>query len=269
MIKKSKELINKFLRSQNYEIKRLNKHNQKIIYVKKPVLNNELLEKVLFYRDINLVFKVPIKNCIMGPGFNCEENSNPMSLYLKHKDEKIIKNFYNRFRPNNISDALKLQNLNRQKISSILYDPILKYYYLPKFKGLTPLGFAKKDGHILNGPISRRLQNFEIQRINKIHKSISKKGWKPNKFKTGFIRGIFLIHKNEYLFKIIGGNHRAASLSVLKKKYLDCWFQPNEPRFVSSNFFKKNLLHQKIFKYYFDKKFVIKRKNFIRDLLND
>ncbi len=266
MIKKSKELINNYLRLYNYEIKKVKKKNNKVVYLKKPINTYNDLKKLIFLRDQNLVFKIPLKNCILGFGFGCMEDENPYSFYLKKGNKNILKNFYKYFKPNNIIDALTLTKLKRNKPSIPIFNPILKFYDEPKFNGLSTLGFKKKDGHILNGPISFKLQQFEIKRLDNLYKSIKNKGWKPSKFKTGFIRGIFLLHNNRFFFQIIGGNHRVACLAAIKQKYLDCWFQPNEPRFISSNFFSKNSLEFKIFKHYFDKKLKKKRKSFVEKL---
>ncbi len=269
MFKKSKQLINKFLRTQNYEIKQIKRQKEKIQVIKRPITNFESLSKLIFYRDTNIVFKVPIQKSIYGSCFFLNTMENPMSLYLKYKNKKILKNFYERFRPKNLIDALKISKLTRSKPSTPLVNDLLKYHAKQNFRGIYTLGFNKNDGHILNGPISERLLNFEYNRIDNLYESIKTNGWKPKKFKTGFIRGIFLIHKKKFLFHIIGGNHRAAVMSSLKSRYLECWFQPNEPRFVSSNFFKKNSKELKLFKLYFDNNLKKKRKKFVINLLNN
>lgn len=266
MLQKTKTLINNFLKLNGYVIKKLNNEKQNIVYFDKQINSLKILKKLLLYRDQKLVFRIPIKYCIMGLGFNCSVDANPYSYYLKMKNKNIINNFYNRFKPNNIFDALNLNKLNRSKPSKLISNPILKFYNNNTFKGLNTLGFKKEDGHILNGPISSRLEKFEIERLNRLYFSIKSKGWKPLEFKTGFIRGIFLIYKNKFLFNIIGGNHRAACLAALKKKYFECWFQPYEPRFVTSEFFNKNSSEHKVFKLYFSKILIKKRNKFISNL---
>ena len=267
MLQKSKEIVNRFLKLNNYEIKKIVKKNRNIIYYNEPIKTLHELKKILSYRDANLVFRVPVSKCILGAGFNCSLNENPLSLHLKYKNKNILHKFYDNFTPNNLYDALNLKNLNRKKPSTSLDNLILKFYKNQKFQGMKTFGFTRKDGHVLNGPISKRLLNFEVKRLDNLFLSIKKNGWKPIKFKTGFIRGIFLLHNKNFIFKIIGGNHRAAALSVLGKNYLDCWFQPFEPRFVSSILFDKNSKQQKIFSSYFNKTLKEKRKKFMNKII--
>ena len=94
MFKKSKQLINKFLRTQNYEIKQIKRQKEKIQVIKRPITNIESLSKLIFYRDTNIVLKVPIQKSIYGSCFFLNTVENPMSLYLKYKNKKILKNFY-------------------------------------------------------------------------------------------------------------------------------------------------------------------------------
>ena len=144
MIKSSKKLINYYLRLYNYEIKKVKKNNNKIAYIKKPINTYNDLINLIFLRDQNLVFKIPLKNCILGFGFSCVKDENPYSSYLKRKNENIIHNFYKYFKPNNIIDALTLTKLKRNKPSIPIFDPILKFYDEPNFNGLSTLGFKKK-----------------------------------------------------------------------------------------------------------------------------
>ena len=267
MLQKSKEIVNSFLRLNNYEIKKIIKKNKNQIFYKKPIKSIKDLKKLIFLRDANLVFKIPISKCIIGAGFNCSANENPLSLQLKYRNKKILHIFYQIFKPNNLADALNLKNLNRKVPSVPLDDLILKFYKSQNFKGMKVFGFTRKDGHVLNGPISKKLISFEVNRLDQLHNSLKKNKWKPKKYKSGFIRGIFLLHKNNFLFKIIGGNHRASVLSFLGAKYLECWFQPFEPRFISSLLFTQNSKEKKIFNFYFDKNLRLKRKKLMKKIV--
>ena len=91
--------------------------------------------------------------------------------------------------------------------------------------------------------------------------SIERHGWQPSKF-SGYITGVFLIYKNDYLFVVRSGRHRSAILSYMGYASLSCAFTRMRARMIRI----EDHPNYEMYKLFFDDALILKRRKFLDDL---
>lgn len=72
----------------------------------------------------------------------------------------------------------------------------------------------------------------ETERIVAIMRSFAERGYCPEAFRKGFIRGYFLVRGDDYRFYVKGGRHRVAVLAALGESPVRVRLASHTPRFV-------------------------------------
>lgn len=91
-------------------------------------------------------------------------------------------------------------------------------------------GLGPEHGISMYGPCSARKTELEYDRLRSVARSISKRGYSPDKF--GDVRGNFLRRGSDFRFFVIGGKHRAAALAYLGAEFIPVTFASEWPRVV-------------------------------------
>ncbi len=212
-------------------------------------------------------FNIPVDRCVWGYGWRYSKEENPYTRF--YESEESLGRFYERYCPATIEEAFSSFGSPRHADPSLpLRDPVLTEIW-PKasrrHRGLR----AAESPH--SGPVSRQFLASERERLTHVRNSIQRNGWQPERF-GGYIRGVFLVRDGQYLFKVTGGQHRAAALSQLGWSALPAIFQPGYPRVVGDWSFRcathmdASEPGQKILSYYFDEALRGERRRFLASL---
>ena len=148
---------------------------------------------------------------------------------------QIGKTLQKMFSPENIFECHKLDNDKIYFDKKFLKDPegcLPWLQYNNQFVDNTEGNLKVSDGRQQFGPISERKLDYEIQRLDKVKKSIKENGFLPEKYE-GYPRGYFMQNNNgEWVFNIVGGSHRVAALVSLNFDHIPIILQPNYPSVI-------------------------------------
>lgn len=96
-------------------------------------------------------------------------------------------------------------------------------------------GLSIEEGKQGYGPVSQKKLHLEQKRLDDLKESMKKVGYSLS-LAGGLPRGYFLIDKNgNYVFIIVGGQHRVATMVYLGYKSINVSFQPNYPRLIKES----------------------------------
>ncbi|SDY17335.1 hypothetical protein SAMN05421736_101568 [Evansella caseinilytica] len=130
-------------------------------------------------------------------------------------EKSILKTYYQIFQPETLEEALfgdgsrNLQPLNSGWVP---------FPWNEKLNGSTDYlaGTRKKvSGCQHFGPNSDHFGRKEFIRTILIYRRLLTKGYQPEKYHDGYIRGIFMRNSSDYRFKVMSGQHRLAALHSL------------------------------------------------------
>lgn len=184
----------------------------------------------------NSIFLIPKDNIRYYGGISFDKLGHPFLKYF-YGDKKEIEEFYINHTPKNIFEAHKI-NFDAPSDSNFLRDPEgslpwLEYNFSEI--NVTEGGLKFEDGRQQFGPISKKKLALEICRLDNVLNSIKKEGFVPNLYE-GYPRGYFMLNKEKkWIFYIVGGSHRVATLIYLGYQFIPVTLQANYPCIVSDN----------------------------------
>ncbi|WP_430788232.1 hypothetical protein VBD025_00405 [Virgibacillus flavescens] len=136
--------------------------------------------------------------------------------------ESILSKYYQSFHPKSIQNCLFYGD---------------DEYLQPICNGWPPLPWENtfnlrmgSNQHF--GPNSDTFVKEEFFKTINIYKNLASEGYLPDENQDGYIRGHFLKNHYDYRFKLNGGQHRMAALSVLGYKTLQVKLQPDKKRVI-------------------------------------
>ena len=155
--------------------------------------------------------------------------NHPMRLYYREGLE-ALRNYYTRHQPTNIFEKHFLKSpMGRDYPSHGVpwSEPACgSKQAVMKEKGLS----AEDHGVQHYGPVSEEKLMLEKGRLDDVRSSFEKSGYQP---RYGFSVGYFLRRKgNDWVFVIVGGQHRVAAMAELGFTHVPAQFQPSYPRIV-------------------------------------
>ena len=139
-------------------------------------------------------------------------------------EESILWKFHNTYQPKDISTLLP-PNMNPK------FHPEIGIYPWGHFNiELSKVGGQPYDIENTNacGPSEPELIQREFNHLLHLYESIKRNGYKPWKYRNGFITGTFLVKENgDRRFLLTEGNHRCAILSHLNYDTAKMWLMPD------------------------------------------
>jgi hypothetical protein len=158
------------------------------------------------YLNTSNPFKIELKKFAFYGGSGFDSKNFLVRYYSEGKVS--LESYYQKFQPINIFEA---HNIKHKSLDSS------HIFHLPwelnpeNFKGSKFL--HSSHGRTEFGPVSEKKIKLEIIRLNKIRKSIEKRGYFPDAYQ--YIRGYFLIDdiSNDWRFFVTTGRHRSAFLA--------------------------------------------------------
>lgn len=180
---------------------------------------------------------------------------NPFSRF--YREPGILDAFYRHYRPRDLEDALRLvEDRPRTEPSVPLWKDHVRYIKDVPWTG--KYGLSASHGCNLSGPVSQELIMLERIRLSYVLRSLNRRGLCPERY-SGHLRGMFVVHGDEYVVRITGGLHRAAALAYLGFETLPVMFHPYEPRGIDS----KTCPHSDLLAWYFDESLLARRRQFL------
>lgn len=144
--------------------------------------------------------------------------------YYEH-GELALKTYYENHQPKNIFEKHFLKNEKQ-----IGCERNLPWLDVDRSQERGEGGLNLSEGIQHYGPVSERKLMYEVQRLSKVRGSIAKNGFIAS---LGLPRGYCLLKNLEdWVFIIVGGQHRVAAMVQEGYAQIPVCFQPNYPRVV-------------------------------------
>ena len=215
-----------------YFLSKLNKLKKKNII---KLSERENIDFIKFYKES--VFEIHKKQLRYFGGLAFDNTSHPFLKFLLGNKKDML-DFYSTHKPKNIFEGHKLDVDKIYSDQSFLNDPegcLPWLHYNDQSSDNIEGNLELLDGRQQFGPISEKKLNFEVDRLNKVIKSIRDKGFIPEKYE-GYPRGYFMKDNDgKWVFYIVGGSHRVAALISLNYEYVPVILQPEYPNVVCEN----------------------------------
>jgi hypothetical protein len=159
---------------------------------------------------------VDVSKVLSGYGNSLSEH-NPLVMELQYPG--FLEVYFRNFQPINLQEAWfpRFPAKEGEIGNALVFDRRILWLPWIASEGHMPTndiaGSGYGHGSQFRGPISRINLNREQFRMHSLHERISTEGYRPEKH--GHIYGQFLEKNGEWLFVILGGNHRSAVLRGL------------------------------------------------------
>lgn len=206
---------------------------------KSPVFPEVLIDQEdldplkLYYLSRRFAMTVPLDRLryFGGLAFNSRQHH-----FLKYYAEgrKALEHFYNLHQPGHLFSAHFLEiPLTQVKRPTNFQLPWLANIPVGKEDrqrtGEGGLDFS--HGHQAYGPVTKQKLDVECDRLDSIVQSIRENGYIPSL--SGYPRGYFMIDRSgEWVFLIVGGQHRVAALAHIQVAKVPVCFDPDLPRLI-------------------------------------
>ena len=180
----------------------------------------------LYYRTGVVTINIQSEQLRYRGGLSYNYDQNHFLRYYKYGKSEL-KKFYDNHQPKSIFEQHfipKEGNVNQRQ---------LPWVQLIKDQQIGEHGLNYKEGHQAWGPVTSKKLNLEVRRLNKCLNSIKKQGYL---IQEGFPRGYFLVKSNEdWVFHIVGGKHRVATLIHLGWNIIPVSIEINWPLLIHQN----------------------------------
>ena len=208
---------------------------------------NEAVEFSLLPQREPRPFLVPAVRAVWGYGFRHAADEHPWIAHLQGAGS-TLEEFYACYQPADIEQAFRPLAISGQaqeakvgspRAASMARTPWMyseRFDVAPQaFKGEETNGRFMGPEHGVQhlGPVSPAKLTATAEALSKVRESLSENGYRSDL--DGWIRGFFLVHDKEFLFLVVGGQHRAAAWASLGNDTIPVTFQPGYPRLVDTN----------------------------------
>ena len=206
----------------------------------RSIINTDYIGAI-WCEKLQPIFEVDIDIMKDFFAYDFKQNGNhPFVKTLKQYDEKhsikyedtYLKKYYDQFQPSTTLEVFGLDNTSKKQYSNSkgLYEYTLPWDFNTKKN-------INNTRLMYSGPMDIKRGNYELNRLIKVHNSIKKMGYNPQKtsnlYNSNNIQGYFLRKENEYKFIVLHGKHRVSSLAVQGIKYIPVTFELGKPRVVN------------------------------------
>ena len=221
-------------------------------------------------------FLVPAIRTVWGYGFRHAADEHPWIAHLQGAGS-TLEEFYACYQPADIEQAFRPLAISGQaqeakvgspRAASMSRTPWIyseRFDVAPQaFKGEETNGRFMGPEHGVQhlGPVSPAKVTATAEALSKVRESLAENGYRSDL--GGWIRGFFLVHDKEFVFLVVGGQHRAAAWASLGNDTIPVTFQPGYPRLVDTNQLDGG--HRSVALFYFNASYREARRQFLHRL---